>query len=99
MILLQAYLYTYSLLRGVTFEVLPSSSYALSPMIPSLLETLKMSKRNVMMAEEFTGPKFRTFPAHRFMLPLQYFHMKSLVDSLALGNEFKVNNSSYQRKS
>jgi len=31
--LLQAYLYTYSLLRGVTFEVFPLSSYALSPMM------------------------------------------------------------------
>jgi len=39
MILLQAYLYTYSLLRGVTFEVLPLSSYALSPMMLPLLET------------------------------------------------------------
>jgi len=36
MILLQAsYLYTHSLLRGVTFEVPPFSSYALSPtMLP-----------------------------------------------------------------
>jgi hypothetical protein len=39
MILLQACLYTYSLLRGVTFEVLPLSSYALSPTILPLLET------------------------------------------------------------
>jgi hypothetical protein len=39
MILLQAYLYTYSLLRGVTFEVLPFSSYALSPRMLPLLET------------------------------------------------------------
>jgi len=39
MILLQAYLYTYSLLRGVTFEVLPLSSYALSPMMLPVLET------------------------------------------------------------
>jgi len=31
MILLQAYLYTYSLLRGVTFQILPLSSYVLSP--------------------------------------------------------------------
>jgi hypothetical protein len=29
MILLQSYLFTYSLLRGVTFKVLPMSSYAL----------------------------------------------------------------------
>jgi hypothetical protein len=38
--LLQAsYLYTYSLLRGVTFEVLPLSSYALSSKILPLLKT------------------------------------------------------------
>jgi hypothetical protein len=39
MILLQAYLYTYSLLRGVTFEVLSFSSHALSPLILPLLGT------------------------------------------------------------
>jgi len=33
MFLLQAYLYTYSLLRGVIFEVLPLSSCALSSMM------------------------------------------------------------------
>jgi len=39
MILLQTYLYTYNLLRGVTFIVLPLNSYALSPMMLQLLET------------------------------------------------------------
>jgi hypothetical protein len=39
MILLQAYPYTHSLLRGVTSEVLPMSSYALSPTMLPLLET------------------------------------------------------------
>jgi hypothetical protein len=40
MILLQAsYLYFYSLLRGVTFEVLPLSRYVLSPAMLPLLET------------------------------------------------------------
>jgi len=39
MILLQAHLYTYSLLRGVTFEVLSFSNYALSPTMLPLLET------------------------------------------------------------
>jgi hypothetical protein len=39
MILFQAsYLYTYSLLRGITFEVFPFSSYALSPTMLLLLE-------------------------------------------------------------
>jgi hypothetical protein len=38
MILLQAYLCTYSLLRGVTFEVLPLSNYSFSPMMLPLLE-------------------------------------------------------------
>jgi hypothetical protein len=37
-ILLQACLCTYSLLRGVTFEVLPLSSYTLSPTMLPLLE-------------------------------------------------------------
>jgi hypothetical protein len=39
MILLQVYLYTYSLLRRVTFEVLPFSNCALSQTMLSLLET------------------------------------------------------------
>jgi hypothetical protein len=39
MILLQAYLFTYSLLRGVTFEVPLLSNYALSPTVLPLLET------------------------------------------------------------
>jgi len=37
-ILLHAYLYTYSLLRKVTFKVLPLSSYAFIPMMLPLLE-------------------------------------------------------------
>jgi hypothetical protein len=40
MVLLQAYLHTYSLLRGVTFKVLPFSSYAFSPKMLLLLETV-----------------------------------------------------------
>jgi hypothetical protein len=39
MILLQAYLYTYSLLRGVIFEVLPLSTCACSPTVLPLVET------------------------------------------------------------
>jgi hypothetical protein len=39
MILLQEYPYTYSLLKGVTFNMLLLSSYALSPMMLPLLET------------------------------------------------------------
>jgi len=39
MILLQACLFTYSLLRGVTFTVCPLSSHALSTMMLPLLET------------------------------------------------------------
>jgi hypothetical protein len=39
MILLQAYLYIYSFLTGVTFEVLPLSNYELSPMMLPPLET------------------------------------------------------------
>jgi hypothetical protein len=34
-------LYTYSLLRGVTFEVLPFDSYALSPMmLPAIVRNI-----------------------------------------------------------
>jgi hypothetical protein len=39
LILLHPYPYTNSLLRGVTFQVLPLSSYALSPTMLPLLET------------------------------------------------------------
>jgi len=39
MILLEAYLYTHSLQRGVTFEALPLSSYAFIPKMVSVLET------------------------------------------------------------
>jgi hypothetical protein len=39
MILLQAYLYTYSLRREVTFKVPPLSSYASSPVMLPLLQT------------------------------------------------------------
>jgi hypothetical protein len=35
--LLQAFLYTYNLLRGVTFKVLPLGSHELSPLMPPLL--------------------------------------------------------------
>jgi hypothetical protein len=38
MILLQAHLYISSLLRGVTFKVLPFSTYALHPTMLPLLE-------------------------------------------------------------
>jgi hypothetical protein len=38
-ILLEPYLYTYSLLRGVTFKILPLDSYTLSPTMLPLLET------------------------------------------------------------
>jgi hypothetical protein len=38
-ILLQAYLHAYSLPAGVTFEVLPLSSYAISPTMLPLVET------------------------------------------------------------
>jgi hypothetical protein len=40
MILLQAYLYTYMLLRGVTFNVLPLSSYTFGPMLLPLPEAI-----------------------------------------------------------
>jgi hypothetical protein len=39
MTLMQAHLYTFSLLRGITFKVLPFSSYTLSPKMLPLLET------------------------------------------------------------
>jgi len=40
MILLQVYLYTYSMLRRLTFKALPLSSYTLSPLMMPLLETI-----------------------------------------------------------
>jgi len=40
MILLHAYLYIYSLLRGVTFKILLFDSYALSPLLETFLEFL-----------------------------------------------------------
>jgi hypothetical protein len=40
MILLQTYLYAYSILKGIIFELLPLSSYALNQMMLSLLEAL-----------------------------------------------------------
>jgi hypothetical protein len=48
MTLFQAYLYTYSLLRGVTFDVLSLHSYALSPMIlPPLAKFLEFLLWNI----------------------------------------------------
>jgi hypothetical protein len=41
--LLQAYLYTYSLLRGVTIKACPLNSYALSPVMLLPLETFRNS--------------------------------------------------------
>jgi hypothetical protein len=54
MILLQAsYLYTYSLPRGVTFEVLPLSSCVLSPTMLPLLETfLELLLLNIFQCRE-----------------------------------------------
>jgi hypothetical protein len=46
----------------------------------------------VMVVNPITGPNFRPFSTHSFTSPLQYFHIISLVDCLALWNEFKVNN-------
>jgi hypothetical protein len=60
MISLQVYLYTYSLLTGVTFEVLPLSSYALSPMMLPLLETL------------LKNPLWNSFQHHRH-IPFFFF--------------------------
>jgi len=39
MILLQPYLLAYNLLTGITFELLPFRSHALSPTMLQLLET------------------------------------------------------------
>jgi hypothetical protein len=39
MISLQAYLYTYSLLRGINFEVLPVGGFAFCPMMLPMMET------------------------------------------------------------
>jgi hypothetical protein len=46
-----------------------------------------------MVENPITGPKFRPFSVHSFILLLQYFHIMSLIDCLAFWNEFKVNSS------
>jgi len=49
MILLQAHLYNYNLLKGVTFDILALSSYTLSPQLETFLELLsgKASSANI----------------------------------------------------
>jgi hypothetical protein len=146
MILLQVYLYTHSLLKAVTFKVLPLSSCALSPMmLPAtvgnvfgtpavvtffgclqypeifvpLRQTLFMKTAKVIRSQiretgwvfsysnrflaqkllgrerllswsiviaenNIVGPKFRPFSTRSFMQLLQYFHIISLGDCLAL---------------
>jgi len=48
MILLQVYLYTYSSLTGVTFELLPLGSYKLTPVMLPLFETLVVKKLSLL---------------------------------------------------
>jgi hypothetical protein len=43
--------------------------------------------------------KFRPFSTHSFMYLLQYFHIVSLNDYLALVNDFKVNNTLHIKES
>jgi hypothetical protein len=45
-----------------------------------------------MVENPIAGLKFRPFSMHNSMLLLQYFHILSLIDCLALWIEFKVNN-------
>jgi hypothetical protein len=49
--------------------------------------------RNCHGGESNRWAKVQDFSKHSFMKPLEYFHIMSLVDSLALWNEFKVNNN------
>jgi hypothetical protein len=44
-----------------------------------------------MVENSIIWPKFKAFSMHSFTQPLQYFHIISLVDCLALWNEMKVN--------
>jgi hypothetical protein len=45
----------------------------------------------VMVENPIVGPNFRPFSTYSFTIQLQYLHIISLVDCLALWNEFKVN--------
>jgi hypothetical protein len=47
----------------------------------------------VVVENSINGPKFKPFSTHSFTLPLQCFHVISLVGYLALWNEFKVNDT------
>jgi hypothetical protein len=46
-----------------------------------------------MVENPIVAPRFRPFCMQSFTYPLYYFHIISLVDCLALWNEFKVNNT------
>jgi hypothetical protein len=47
----------------------------------------------VMVETPIIGAKFRTFSSAQLHVSLQYFHIISFTDSLALCNEFKGNNT------
>jgi hypothetical protein len=62
MVLLQAYPCICSILRGVTFEALPLSSYALSPMILPLLETFL----ELLLWNSLSVPSSHFFGCHQY---------------------------------
>jgi hypothetical protein len=98
MILLQAsYLYTYSLLRGVTFEVLPFSSYALSPTMLPLLETFWNSCCRIAFSATitFTFHVFAILKSSSLYDRLYFWKQSIVVGSQIRGNEWVLNFSNW----
>jgi len=46
-----------------------------------------------MVGNPIVGPNFRPFSVQSFKQSRQYFHTVSLIDCLALWDEFKINNT------
>jgi hypothetical protein len=59
-----------------------------------LLDRERLVSWSIVMVENpIVGSKFRPFSTHSLTKAIQYFHIISLVECLALWNEFKVNNT------
>jgi hypothetical protein len=59
-----------------------------------LLERKRLVSWSIVMLENLiVGQKITPFPTHSFMKPLLFFHILSLIECLALWNEFKVNSA------
>jgi hypothetical protein len=86
-ILLQACLYPYSLLRGVIFEVLHLHSYALSPMMLSPLETfLELLLWNSFQCHNF----FRCLHYPKIIIPLRQTFFETARSHSELNQGYRV---------